>query len=159
VDGLLAFWVLSAIFAVIGTAIKGLIRPISWTTLGIATLLMAPGRISETVNAVRDGEVRLSLPSLPPPPTNAPTASPTLSPTLSPAPAATDPVQLDPNAAPASPASPLAPIADKGWNRAGDAGLGVLPPGDQTASASPSPAAADTASRPADPAPPVTGLW
>jgi hypothetical protein len=61
VDGLLSFWVLSAVFAVVGAALKGLIRPLSWATLAIATLFIAPGKVAETVNAVRAGEVKLAF--------------------------------------------------------------------------------------------------
>jgi hypothetical protein len=167
VDGLLSFWVLSTIFAIVGTALKGLIRPISWATLAIATLFIAPGKMTETVNAVRSGEVKLAIPSLPPPP---PVTSTAANPGTS-----TDPVPLDPNAATSPstittpPASPIAPdnLAEKGWSVVDLTAQDALPTTGNTASATTDPATTDsaaTASRPAPSPttnnnPPVSGLW
>jgi hypothetical protein len=115
VDGLLGFWVLSAVFAMVGTAIRGLIRPISWTTLAIATLLMAPGKITETVNAVRDREVKLALPNLPPPPLPSPSAT------------STDAVPLIPGETPTDRARSLE-LAEKTRPWVDDIGAPVLQP-------------------------------
>jgi hypothetical protein len=134
VDGLLSFWVLSTIFAIIGTAIKGLIRPISWATLALATLFIAPSKVSEAVNAIRAGEVQISMPSLPPPPevisANSPAASP----------ASPGPVALRPGESPATEpvgndsilsSSPTRRATDRiaiqGWPRANDTALAALP--------------------------------
>jgi hypothetical protein len=157
VDGLLAFWVLSAVFAVVGTAVRGLIRPISWATLAIATLFMAPGKITETVNAVREGEMRLALPELPPPPSSASKA-------ISPTAASTDPVPLDPNATPTSTiTTPPPDLANKGWADVNDAVLPALQTDASTPSnnngSAPTDANGSTASRSIDPVPPVSGLW
>jgi hypothetical protein len=123
VDGLLSFWVLSAVFAVVGAALKGLIRPLSWATLAIATLFIAPGKVAETVNAVRAGEVKLALPSLPPPPSVPPATS-------SPSTNGNAPVQLDPNAAPTTTITtppPAVSPANKGWTAIDKVARGVLP--------------------------------
>ena len=124
-DGLLSFWVLSAVFAVVGAALKGLIRPLSWATLAIATLFIAPGKVAETVNAVRAGEVKLALPSLPPPPPVPPV-------TNSPPTNNTAPAPLDPNAAPPTttirtPPPAISP-ANTGWKAVNPVARSVLPP-------------------------------
>lgn len=142
-DGLLSFWVLSTVFAVVGTALKGLIRTLSWATLAIATLFIAPGKVAETVNAVRTGEVDLALPSLPPPPPPVPTA------TNSPSTPNNDPVPLDPNAAPPTTTTPTTtirtpppnvPIANTGWTAVDQIAREALPPiTDPTRPSNPSP--------------------
>lgn len=156
-DGLLSFWVLSAVFAVVGAALKGLIRPLSWATLAIATLFIAPGKMVETVNAVRAGEVKLALPSLPPPPPAVPTAV-NSTPTNS-----VEPVPLNPNAAPSTrimtPPPSTSAIADKGWNLVDLTAESALPPVTapprSTTPASTSPASGS----PPTNNPPVSGLW
>lgn len=127
-DGLLGFWVLSAVFAVVGAALKGLIRPLSLATLAIATLFIAPSKMAETFNAVRAGDIKLALPSLPPPPPAVPTANPTPTNGAAPAP-------LDPSAAPstriATPPPPATASADKGWNLVDLTAQSALPPLDE----------------------------
>lgn len=111
-DGLLGFWVLSAVFAVVGAALKGLIRPLSLATLAIATLFIAPSKMAETVNAVRAGEISLALPSLPPPP-------PVVPPRVSTPTNTVEPVPLDSNAPSTridTPPPSASTTADKGWN-------------------------------------------
>ena len=153
-DGLLSFWVLSAVFAVVGAALKGLIRPLSWATLAIATLFIAPGKMAETFNAVRTGEVKLALPSLPPPPP-VPTAV-NSTPTNSVA-----PVPLDSNATPstriATPPPPVIAGADKGWNLVDLTAKSALPPVNEP----PRPInSASSSSAPVNaPASPVPALW
>jgi hypothetical protein len=124
VDGLLSFWVLSAVFAVVGAALKGLIRPLSWATLAIATLFIAPGKVAETVNAVRAGEVKLALPSLPPPPSVPPAAN-------SPSTNSNAPVQLNPNAAPTTTIT-TPPPANTGWTAVDPIARRALPSASQT---------------------------
>jgi hypothetical protein len=150
VDGLLGFWVLSTVFAVVGTALKGLIRPLSWATLAIATLLIAPNKMAETVNAIRTGEVKLALPSLPPPPPA----------TSSPSTSSSTPVPLDPKAAPPSTITtpPPAP-ANTGWTAVNPIAQDALSPvSESTRSSSPNPtpipAPENSSSRP-----PVSALW
>ncbi len=132
-DGLLSFWVLSAVFAVVGAALKGLIRPLSWATLAIATLFIAPGKVAETVNAVRAGEVKLALPSLPPPP---PVPPVTTAPTNS-----TAPVPLDPNAAPPTTTITTRPPAVSPANIGWEAAIArrVSPPANETIRPNPDP--------------------
>ena len=125
-DGLLSFWVLSAVFAVVGAALKGLIRPLSLATLAIATLFIAPGKMAETFNAVRTGDVRLALPSLPPPPPAVPTTANSTPPNSA------TPVPLDPSAAPSTrittPPPAVTTSADKGWNLVDFTAQTALPP-------------------------------
>jgi hypothetical protein len=153
VDGLLSFWVLSAVFAIVGAALKGLIRPLSLATLAIATLFIAPGKMAETFNAIRTGDVKLALPSLPPPPPAVPTttnSTPTNSAT---------PVPLDPSATPstriATPPSAVTASADKGWDLVDFTAQTALPP------VSSSPANSPPTSTPSNTSanPPVSGLW
>jgi hypothetical protein len=156
VDGLLSFWLLSTVFAVVGSALRGLIRPLSWATLAIATLFIAPSKMTETVNAIRAGEVSLSLPSLPPPPPVPPAVNST--PTSS-----IEPVPLDPNAVPSTrivtTPSPTPAIADKGWDRIVDltapSALPAASEPDRPANpVTTSPAAANAPNNP-----PVPALW
>ncbi|NJR38781.1 MAG: hypothetical protein HC781_07950 [Leptolyngbyaceae cyanobacterium CSU_1_4] len=182
-DGLLSFWVLSAVFAMVGAALKGLIRPLSLATLAIATLFIAPGKVAETFNAVRTGEVNLALPSLPPPPPAAPTAA-NPNPTGS-----VEPVPLAPNGVPSTPV-PSASVpstriatpppsasgspndssltADKGWNLVDLTAQSALPPvsePDRPTTAAPMTSAPTTAAGNPSPAgtmprnPPVSALW
>jgi hypothetical protein len=173
VDGLLSFWLLSTVFAIVGTALRGLIRPISWGTLAIATLLIAPGKLTETVNAVRSGEVRLSLP--PPPPAVPTAANPTNNPVNNnpvnnnPVNSAA-PVPLNPNATP-SPSTitntPSVPdsLAEKGWTVVDLTAEDALPTTGQTTPSTtannPAPTSTTGGATRNTPTsnPPVSGLW
>jgi hypothetical protein len=162
VDGLLSFWVLSTVFAIVGTALRGLIRPISWGTLAIATLLIAPGKLTETVNAVRSGEVRLSLP--PPPPAVPTAANPTNNPVNN-----AEPVPLNSNAAPSpstitTPPSVTDSLAEKGWTVVDLTAQDALPttgqPSPSTTATNPAPTSTgSTAGTTPTSNPPVSGLW
>ncbi|NJO41482.1 MAG: hypothetical protein HC769_15760 [Cyanobacteria bacterium CRU_2_1] len=57
-DGLLGFLITSAIFAVAGTALKGLIRPISWGMFLIAALWMGSEQVlnSQTTSSVETAQ-------------------------------------------------------------------------------------------------------
>lgn len=46
VSGLVSFLIASAIFAAIGTAVRGLLRPISWALLTLALVLMISNRLA-----------------------------------------------------------------------------------------------------------------
>lgn len=177
-DGLLSFWLLSTVFAIVGTALRGLIRPISWGTLAIATLLVAPGKLTETVNAVRSGEVRLSLP--PPPPAVPTAANPTNS-SVSNNPVNNNPVNnnpvnsaapvpLNPNATPAPSTITNTPsvtdsLAEKGWTVVDLTAQDALPtagqPTPSTTATNPAPTSTtgSTARNTPTSNPPVSGLW
>lgn len=154
-DGLLGFWVLSAVFAVVGAVLKGLIRPLSLATLAIATLFIAPSKMAETFNAVRAGDIKLALPSLPPPPPAVPTASPTPTNGAAPAP-------LDPSAAPstriATPPSPATASADKGWNLVDLTAQSALPLNEPDRPTNSAPSTSSTSTNTSNNAP-VPALW
>jgi hypothetical protein len=46
VNGLITYLITSTIFAAIGTAVKGLLRPISWGVLGLALVLLIANRLT-----------------------------------------------------------------------------------------------------------------
>lgn len=50
VSGLFGFLVASTIFAAIGTAVRGLLRPISWALLALALVLMISNRLAAGAN-------------------------------------------------------------------------------------------------------------
>jgi hypothetical protein len=99
-DPLLGLLGASAVTAIVGTALKGIVRPLSWAMLAAAALLFGSSKVVEATNALI-GDAATS-------PSVSPSASPTISPSLSP----------NSTQTPASNSAIASPAAAQGWQGA-----------------------------------------
>lgn len=60
VSGLLGFLVTSAVFAVVGTVIRGLIRPISWATLALSIAFTISDQVLNAFNSDTNSAVEIA---------------------------------------------------------------------------------------------------
>lgn len=137
-SGLLGLLIASAAFALVGTVLRGILRPISWATLALAALSFGSEHLGDALNAIQGNR---------PTPDATSEASPT----------STIVAQE-----PASPAASTPALATTGWqsatNSVGNAIASTLPPRTvprDTAGLPSTPTASETASEPVPPPPPV----
>lgn len=149
---LLGLLIASAVSAVIGTALKGIIRPLSWALLAGVALLFGSSKVVEATNSLSQNPALNSSPTAPL--TTAAVSSPTaaqgwqsaassLNPVLSSIYTPSQPGQPDPNAPGPNPSNPDSPNLNPG-------DIGSVPP-------APAPPPDRVSSQPSPP--PISGYW